>query len=399
MSRGKIELLLVKYILDEITDPERELLDHWIKESVDHQKFFEQLINDNSFKTQYEIYARINEQKAWKSFEQNRIKRYRINYPSILRYAAMLLLPILILGLGWYYYSFTPNENSDDCFVISSNSSPILPGISKATLSSGHQKKVLQSADVTVNIGSSTVLAQAGKLVYPPAPAIIKNEKPAVEKVEPANRNNTLTTDQGNEFRVVFEDGTEVHLNYDTELRYPVKFGKSKRMVYLKGEAYFKIAKDTRPFYVMTDNGTVKQYGTEFNVNTFAPGRTEVVLVRGSISVIPKDGGEEKHLAPGQIAYATKDNDISIHDVDVVPYVAWNEGRLIFENKSLAYIMKILERWYSVDVAFNSEEIKQLHFTGNMDRYGTITPILNAIARTTNLKINIQGKKILITAN
>ena len=102
---------------------------------------------------------------------------------------------------------------------------------------------------------STTAIAQNGALIYPSTPNINidisqKQQPEIVEK-------NTLTTEQGNEFRVTFEDGTTVHLNYNTEIRYPVKFSKTKRTVYLKGEAYFKIAKDARPFYVVTDQGII----------------------------------------------------------------------------------------------------------------------------------------------
>ena len=212
--------------------------------------------------------------------------------------------------------------------------------------------------------------------------------------------NNTLTTEQGNEFRVTFEDGTTVHLNYNTEIRYPVKFSKTKRIVYLKGEAYFKIAKDSRPFYVITDHGTIKQYGTEFNVNTFIPERTEIALVKGSISIISKESAQEQFIKPGQLAHIEqKGNNVSIYDVDLTPYVAWNEGRLIFENRTLENIVEILEHWYNVNISFGTSELKQLRFTGNMDRYATITPILKAIARTTNLQINIKDREILITDN
>ncbi len=69
-------------------------------------------------------------------------------------------------------------------------------------------------------------------------------------------------------FGSLFEDGTKVHLNYNTTLKYPSHFSVASRTVYLDGEAYFQIAKDDRPFRVITANGIVKQYGTSFNVNT-----------------------------------------------------------------------------------------------------------------------------------
>ena len=82
-----------------------------------------------------------------------------------------------------------------------------------------------------------------------------------------------------------------------------------------------------------------------------------------------------------------------------LPILAWNEGRLIFENRTLENIVEILEHWYNVNISFGTSELKQLRFTGNMDRYAAISPILKAIARTTNLQIKIEGREILITDN
>lgn len=62
-------------------------------------------------------------------------------------------------------------------------------------------------------------------------------------------------------------------MNSDSEIRYPVAFGKDRRTVFLSGEAYFEVEKDAdRPFYVVLDDVEVKVYGTSFNVNTALPG-------------------------------------------------------------------------------------------------------------------------------
>lgn len=312
---------------------------------------------------------------------------------KFLKYTAILILPIIIVTGGWYFYSF-PNLITNEL----AQGDAIQPGIVKATLISADKKKKQltreQSASIQIN-QSTTATIQDGTLVYPPL-NVNQQESPQQKMVE----NNTLTTEQGNEFKVIFEDGTSVHLNYNTEIRYPIKFSKTKRLVYLKGEAYFKIAKDNRPFYIITDQSIIKQYGTEFNVNTFTPKQTEVALVKGHISITSKSNNQEHHIRPGQLACITSGNDtIAIHDVDLTPYIAWNEGRLIFDNRPLENIVRILEHWYNVNISFSSPELGYLRFTGNMDRYSTITPILKAIARTTNLQIKIDGREILITDN
>ena len=345
------EELIAKYLLGDITEHEKKQLDNWIKTSPQHEEFFNRLRTSASFRKRYEAYTQINSHQAWKYFKK---KYCQVSVTSILlKYAAILILPIIITAGGWYFYTASEKQISDNLTL----GDAIQPGIPKATL----------------------ILAG--------------NDKQSLTPTYP-------TTEQGNEFRVTFEDGTTVHLNYNTEIRYPVKFSKTKRMGYLKGEAYFKIAKDTRPFYVITDQGIIKQYGTEFNVNTFTSERTEVALVKGSISIIPQGSTQEQLIEPGQLVHIEqKGNNISIYNVDLTPYIAWNEGRLIFENRTLENIVEILEHWYNVNISFGTSELKQLRFTGNMDRYATISPILKAIARTTNLQIKIEGREILITDN
>lgn len=388
------EELIAKYLLGDITELEKKQLHNWIKTSPQHEEFFNRLRTNMSFRKRYEAYTQIDSHQAWKHFNKKYCQASVISI--LLKYAAILILPIIIAG-GWYFYTSSEKQISDNLTL----GDAIQPGIPKATLIlAGNYKQSLTPTypkPVKVN-HSTTAIAQNGTLIYPSTPSINIDvpQKQQTEMIE----NNILTTEQGNEFRVTFEDGTTVHLNYNTEIRYPVKFSKTKRVVYLKGEAYFKIAKDARPFYVITEQGTIKQYGTEFNVNTFTPERTEVALVQGSISIIPKESTREQVIKPGQLAHIEqKGNNISIYNVDLTPYTAWNEGRLIFENRTLENIVEILEHWYNVTISFGTPEIKQLRFTGNMDRYATITPILKAIARTTDLRINIKDREILITDN
>ena len=393
--KGKlnVEKLVAKYLLGDITAPERKQLEDWTKSSPERKEFFNRLCTNIAFRERYEAYSHINSHLAWKRFKKKYCSSIISTY---LKYAAILVIPILIITGGWYFAT-SPQVETLNNFTLGD---AIQPGIPKATLilAENNKQSLTPTYPIPVKVNhSTTAIAQNGTLIYPTTPNI--NDTLHTKQNETIE-NNTLTTEQGNEFRVTFEDGTTVHLNYNTEIRYPVKFSKTKRIVYLKGEAYFKIAKDSRPFYVITDQGTIKQYGTEFNVNTFIPKRTEVALVKGSISIVSKESAQEQFIKPGQLAHIEQNgNNVSIYDVDLTPYVAWNEGRLIFENRTLENIVEILEHWYNVNISFGTPELKQLRFTGNMDRYATITPILKAIARTTNLQINIKDREILITDN
>lgn len=146
----------------------------------------------------------------------------------------------------------------------------------------------------------------------------------------------------------------------------------------------------------MTANGVVRQYGTSFNVNTYMDGVTKVVLVDGSVSVLPNLGGEYK-MKPGELAVLhAATQEVQISEVNIEPYVAWNSGRFVFDNCSLESLMSVISRWYNKEIVFESEDIKKTRFTGDIDRYGNIAPILKAIQRVTHLEMEVRGKSIII---
>lgn len=73
-------------------------------------------------------------------------------------------------------------------------------------------------------------------------------------------------------------DGTTITLNHGSGLTYPVEYADHLRKVYLKGEAFFDVARDTtRPFVIEAGDARVEVLGTSFNVEAF-PDRDSVVV-------------------------------------------------------------------------------------------------------------------------
>lgn len=220
-----------------------------------------------------------------------------------------------------------------------------------------------------------------------------------VRKEQLSNDMYLLSTSPSNEFRLTLEDGTVVHLNHGTELYFPERFDAQKRQVYLRGEAYVKVAEDTRPFLVVTDAGTIKQYGTSFNVKAYDKSQTEVVLVEGSIGVSRYDAPESEPpvmMTPGQMSVLGGTAGIVMKEVDPTPYVAWETGRFNFEDYPLSRIMEVLRKWYDIDVVFRDERLGELRFSGDIDRYGSISPVLKAIANVTGVNVELVGHQVII---
>lgn len=209
-----------------------------------------------------------------------------------------------------------------------------------------------------------------------------------------------LTTRHDKEFWLTLDDGTLVHLNYNSRLIYPERFGRDDRNVILDGEAYFMVAKDkSRPFIVHTPLGDVKVLGTEFVVNTNDLNdqdepSTTITLVKGSVSVTP-NSGTERVLKPGQ-QLKLMNNQLTVNEVDTTPFVAWNTGTFVFENCTLMRLMSVLSKWYGYHVTFESLQARTIRFTGELDKYSSIEPALEAIEQVTGLDIELHQKRIII---
>ncbi|HCM20313.1 MAG TPA: hypothetical protein DIC46_05960, partial [Porphyromonadaceae bacterium] len=76
--------------------------------------------------------------------------------------------------------------------------------------------------------------------------------------------------------------------------------------------------------------------------------------------------------------------------------VAWNTGHFVFENCTFEELMDVISVWYGKKVIFESDDIRRMLFTGDIDRYSSIIPVLNAIERVTNLEISITEENVIL---
>ena len=390
----EIKDIILKSIYGRLTDEEQQLFADWLSQR-DHARLYERIRATIDEKQAVEYLASIDVERALA-----KVKGAQYAGPSVgaedsaetdgrqqtaafvtlrsplFRIAAALVL-LIVGGTFWYreHTRVTPPVVSEAVELAMQQSAE--KGLQGAVVVSGNgQKKVVTTQELTryhVDDDFAEQLAEARR----------------------------ITTYQDKEYWVTLDDGTLVHLNYDSRLIYPEKFG-DRRDVILEGEAYFMVAKDkSRQFVVHTPQGDVKVYGTEFNVNTRSKGGDgndngglSVVLVKGSVSFTPARG-KEQMLTPGQ-ELSIVNAQLSINEVDTAPYVAWNEGKFFFEEWPLERIMQVISRWYGREVEFTSNEIKHQQYSGNFDRYEDIHPTMEAIESITGLKITFAPGKLII---
>ncbi len=168
---------------------------------------------------------------------------------------------------------------------------------------------------------------------------------------------------------VQLSDGTTVNLNYGSKIKYPRNFTGDTRGIILIGEAYFDVAHNPeRPFIVKTGKLNIKALGTEFNVLGY-PGNdiVETTLVNGKVVLEQNEvNGNVKTIGamePGQhVAYNLESGKITSSKGNIEKYIAWKDGKLIFDNEPITEVAEKLSRMYNVDIEV-ADDIKDYAFT------------------------------------
>ena len=113
-----------------------------------------------------------------------------------------------------------------------------------------------------------------------------------------------------------------------------------------------------------------------------------VTSIRNSLVFLDKDGEPTRK----SIFWLDK------REVDVYPYIAWTEGKFVFRKRSLEEVMRIVSRWYNVDVVFESEEPRGISFSGNIRRYEDFSQVVRMLEMTGGLEFRIVERTIYIAA-
>ena len=258
----------------------------------------------------------------------------------------------------------------------------IKPGGNKATLIFANGSRINLSDTInTVIVAADGVKYQHGRNLSGHA---YRNDELQV-----------LTTPMGGEYQVILSDGTKITLNAASSLEFPASFsGAAERRVQLTGEGFFEVAKDkAHPFIVNTNDQDVKVLGTTFNINAYGK-TTRTTLVEGSVKVSSGKSAEMKTLKPGEIS-VLDNGGIKVQPADLALETAWKRGKIVFKEADLKSIMSTLERWYNIEVVYQSYP-SESRFSGSVSRSKNISAVLNLIASTQEVRFKIQERRVVV---
>jgi len=339
--------------------------------------------------------------------QQGRIKSDKRN---VIRWSISAAAAIIIfIGVGLYYF---PEERISNSIVNQTAKSEIVPGGNKAVLTLANGKKIsLTDADngmLAEQAGIRITKTADGQLIYTVSALSPSGEMPKAE-----GGFNTIETPRGGQYQIILPDGTKVWLNAASSLKYPASFASLKeRRVELKGEAYFEVVKAAGlspsgggrgriPFIVNTDKQEVEVLGTHFNVNAYTDeAAVKTALLEGSVKVyVPGTPSPLERagvrLKPGQQSALTT-NGIKVENIDTELAVAWKNNQFIFESDDIQYIMRMIARWYNVEVEYVGA-IPKNKFGGAVSRFENVSEVLKSLESTGRVKFKIEGRRILVS--
>lgn len=377
---------IARHLSGEITPEESSRLETWLKESDAHQALFQKICDELNYKQYLEKRKSFDANAGWEEVNRRiKKKNRRTVYMNVLRYAAIILLPVLFVTLSINYSPVIPSLEHD---ILATPT--ILPGEAKAILTLDDGQTVYLDKNAVdqkqVQLSNTKIQVDSTTLNYRLAKKEAVQNSPVYNKVE---------IPCGGEYTLVLNDGTKVSLNSMSSLRFPVVFGTGSREVELTGEAFFQVTPSKQPFIVHTRGMKIEVLGTIFNISAYPGEEYQTTLVSGSVKV-NSGNGESLILKPSQQALlSVGSGEMQVRTVDVSFYTSWVNGKIYFKDQRLEDIMKILSRWYGIEVKYANENIKNMRFGCHVDRYSEITPFVELLEATKNVKVSINNKTII----
>lgn len=222
-----------------------------------------------------------------------------------------------------------------------------------------------------------------------------------------AGRTKVYHTDFGERLTVKLSDETLIVLNAHSNLKITLP-GKSKTVnnnnidVWLNGEAYFKVphyeGNHKRILTIHTQDGLIRDIGTEFNVSTFGPG-TEAVLEKGEIEVqLQKDAenSSDIKLKPGErVRFFAKSGNMKRENVHPEVYTSWINHKWIFEDTPLTQIAQRIEQTFGLKVVIRDPKIKNKKLSGSI-KSTDLEIIKKALIKILHIPIQQRGNTLYL---
>ena len=375
----------IKAYLDETLTPEEEVeFRQWLDASVANRVLLDRIRDERILLNKIRFSLKNNKGKGWGNIQKKIRKRPNV-FVRFMRYAAVLVA-IVLVSVTVYQVVDYPKEDDDKLFV-QEYPMPVKGGY---------------KAYLELTTGERLVLDTLNKVIARVEGAMIKTENAGTviidgqktDSVMEKSEYNRLVIPRGGEYKIVLADGSQVWINSQSVLEFPAYFVKGERRVRLKGEAYFEVSKDVeKPFIVEVENKEIRVLGTSFNVNDY-DGKFVTTLVTGKVDVRV---GDENYILDPSMQICVENGNAVLNKVNTNEFTAWKDGLFVFKKQKLQDVLDILSRWYDIVVFYQNADLKELHFTGTIERHNDIAEVVKFLEKTDMVNFTINGKTLVVS--
>ena len=380
-----IARLIFLHIQGMTDNAQEKELNEWRSVSPRHEELFQRMLSSEHVEKSISRFVKTEEEeeRGWWQLQQKARSGRSVRKIKWFPYAAAI---VLILSVGGVFY-FSGDKEQTEILPIAKNEVQV-PG-SRAVLILPDGRKVDLENEVL-----RSDLAQSDSLLLISTRSLKYRDIDSPDTTEVFH---TLEIPRGGEYLLTLSDGTMIYLNSESTLSFPVKFQGKERKVYLTGEAYFKVAKNTEhPFVVTAGELEVLVTGTTFGVRAYKDEKDiQTTLESGQVTV--RVEGKSVKLVPNkQVLFNKSTMGLEVRDVDVDLYLAWADGRLVYDNCPLEKILTDLGRWYNIDVFYSRDELRSYQFSLNMKKHEEFTQVLELIGKTGEVQFEIKDNTVIV---
>jgi len=207
-----------------------------------------------------------------------------------------------------------------------------------------------------------------------------------------------ITAEKGHIDIISLPDGSTVWLNSGSTIKYPDKFGDTRDIHLVNGEAFFDIKHDDNaPFVVHYGSLHARVLGTAFNIKYFknvsdvrvtvARGRVEVGKGAKSFGVLAHDK---------EISYDQRTNHYTLQEADAGKVAAWRKNEINLYDVSFAELMLRLENTYNIHITYQHNVLDSLLTTIHFSNADNLQQVLEIIKTIHKVNYTIKGKEVLL---
>jgi transmembrane sensor len=382
---NRLAELMVKYLRGELSDKEKNELGQVINESEENRLLFQRLTDEIYLNKELNRMSAINLAPGWKKIKASGIiqtgKRRWLKYVAV----AAAVAALIISAIAIYFNLQKPDESApvtETKNTIPEKTIPHTHNRGRLILADNRIVSLATLKDGEVSVQGNSRVAKKGKHY---SYTMLQNAEDTVH--------NTFVADKGGDFQLTLSDGTKVSLNSGSSIRFPVHFGR-ERKVEIVGEAFFEVTENTsKPFIVTSGYAEAEVLGTDFNIKAHTGDSIITTVVSGSVKV--SSGGKSETVSPGKQIVVSRSGKLGKpKEAKIDRVTAWKNGKFDFRDQDLPVILAELGRWYNLEVDLS--KVPNVKRAGVYPRSIPIIEVLIHLSAPSDVQLKLEGNKIVV---